>query len=178
MGDPLGGDLAVVVVGGQHIDFFAPLLHRDFDNRLDRLGRRGAGDHDVAVAHAAFVQHVVEVQGVGAPEGLADGFARGRGDAAMHDIDLVVARQLLGVLGVQRDVGLSVVLHHLDLASEQAACRVDLFGGERGGLHHWLAVAVQVARVVEHRAEFDWRALGQRKAERNGSAGGDAGGRS
>ncbi len=158
--DPLGGDLAVVVVGGQHIDLLAPLLHGDLDDRRHGLGRRGAGDHAIAVAHAAFVQHVVEVQGVGAPEGLADGLARGRGDAAMHDVHLVVARQLLGVLGVQRNVRLRVVLHHLNLASEQAARRIDLVGGHGGGLHHRLAVAVQIARVVEHRTEFDRRALG------------------
>ena len=105
--DPLGGDLAVVVVGGQHVDLLAPLLHRDLDDRLDRLRRRRAGDEAVAVAHAAFVEHVVEVQRVGAAEGLADRFARRRGDAAVDDIDLVVARELLRVLGVQRDVGLA-----------------------------------------------------------------------
>ena len=105
--DPLRGDLAVVVVGRQHVDLVAPLLHRVVDDRLDRLRRRGAGDEAVAVADAAFVQHVVEVERVGAPEGLADGLARGRGDAAVHHVDLVLARELLRVLGVQRDVRLA-----------------------------------------------------------------------
>ena len=176
--DPLGGDLAVVVVGGQHVDLLAPLLDRDLDDRLHRLRRRRARHEAVAVAHAAFVQHVVEVQQVGAAEGLANRLARRRRDAAVHDVDLVVACQLLRVLGVQRDVGLGVVLHHLDLAAEQPASGVDLLGRHLRGLHHRLAVGVEVARVVEHRAELDRPALRKGTTQRQRAAGCDAGRRS
>ena len=133
MGKPLGGDLAVVVVGGEHVDLLAPLLARDVDDRLHHLRRRRAGDDAVAVADAALVEHVVEVEDVAAPEGLADRLARGRRDAAVDHVDLVVARQLLGVLGVQRDVGLAVVLHDLDLRRRRRG-HLDLGPREGGDL--------------------------------------------
>jgi hypothetical protein len=172
--DPLRRDLAVVVVGGEDVDLLAPLLLRDLDDRLDRLRRRRAGDEAVAVADAALVEHVVEVEDVGAPEGLADRLARRRRDAAVDDVDLVVARQLLRVLGVERDVGLGVVLDDLDLAAEQAAGGVDLLGRERRREHHRLAVGVEVAGVVEHRAELD-RPRPAEGVEGQGDAGGGAG---
>ena len=172
--DPLGRDLAVVVVGGEDVDLLAPLLLRDLDDRLDRLRRRRSGDEAVAVADAALVQHVVEIEDVGAPEGLPDRLARRRGDAAVDDVDLVVARELLRVLGVERDVGLGVVLDDLDLSAEQAAGGVDLLGRQRRRQHHRLAVGVEVAGVVEDRAELDRRAL-REDVEGKGDAGGRAG---
>ena len=122
---PFGGDLAVVVVGGQHVDLVAPLLHRVVDDRLDRLRRRRAGDEAIAVADAALIEDVVEIQRVAAAERLPDRFARRRGDAGVRHIDLVFAHELLGVFGVERDIRLAVVLLELDLAPEQAAGGVD-----------------------------------------------------
>ena len=55
----------------------------------------------------------------------------------------------------------------LDLAAEQAAGGVDLLDRQLRGHHHRLAVDVEVAGVVEHRAELDRRALRQRQLERN-----------
>src|SRR5882724_7699140 len=81
----------------------------------------------------------------------------------MHDVDLVVARELLRILGVQRDVRLGVVLDRLYLASKQAAGGVDLFHRERARLHHRLAVDVEVARVIEHCSQLDRRALRERR---------------
>ena len=63
--DPLGGDLTVVVVGGEDVDPLAGPTHREGDQRLDLLGGGDAVDEDVAVAHPALVEHVVEVEGIG-----------------------------------------------------------------------------------------------------------------
>ena len=41
--EPFGGDLAVVVVGREDVDLLAPFLHGVVDDRLDCLGRCGAG---------------------------------------------------------------------------------------------------------------------------------------
>ena len=49
----------------------------------------------------------------------------------MGDVDLVVARELLRVFRVERDVRLAVVLDDLDLAAEQAAGGVDLVDRQR-----------------------------------------------
>jgi len=86
----------------------------------------------------------------------------------VDDVDLVVARELLRVLGVERDVGLGVVLDDLDLAAEESPGGVDLLGRELRGEHHRLPVRVEVAGVVEHRAELDRRALRERAREGKG----------
>ena len=170
--DPLGGDLAVIVVGGEHVGLVAPLLHRIVDDRLDRLCRRRAGDEAVAVAHAAFVEDVVEVERVGAAVCLPHGFARGRGDAGVGDIDLVLADELLRVFRVKRDVRLAVVLLELELAAEQAAGGVDLVDRQRVRHHDRLAVDVENAGIVLDAPDLD-RAVGglrvqEREARRQG----------
>ena len=66
----------------------------------------------------------------------------------MGDVDLVFADQLLRVLGVERDVGLAVVLVELDLAAEQAAGRVEFLDRHRGRHHDRLAVDVENAGIV------------------------------
>ena len=58
-------------------------------------------------------------------------------------------------LGVQRDVRLGVVLNQFDLAAEHAAGSVELFDGQCRGLHHRLAVDIEVTGPVEHGAQFD-----------------------
>ena len=75
VGQPLGSDLAVVVISGQHISRFAPLLERDFHNRFHRLCWGRACAHNIAVTHTAFVQHVIEVQRIGTVKSLANRFA-------------------------------------------------------------------------------------------------------
>ena len=88
--NPLGGDLAVVVVGCQNIGLLAPVLGRHCDQRLNRLCRRGAGANRVRIANTAFVTGVVEIQGLTAGKGLANGLARCRRYTAVYNIDLVV----------------------------------------------------------------------------------------
>ena len=74
---PAGGDLAVIVVGGENVDLLAPLLDRGRHQHLDLLRRRHAVDADVAVANAALVEHVVEIEDVGLVQRLPDRLARG-----------------------------------------------------------------------------------------------------
>ena len=62
--DPLGGDLAVVVVGRDDVDLLAEALERERHQLVHVLGRGGAGAEAVAVAHAALVLRVVEVERV------------------------------------------------------------------------------------------------------------------
>jgi hypothetical protein len=85
---------------------------------LDGLRRRRPGDEAVAVADAAFVEDVVEIEGVAAAERLPDRLARRRGDTGMGDVDLVFANELLGVFGIERDIRLAVVLLEIDLAAK------------------------------------------------------------
>ncbi len=110
---PLGGDLAVVVVGGDDIDLLAPLVHGVGHELLHRLARRRAGAEAVAVAHAAFVLDVVEIQRLEAGQRRADGLARGRRDAGVHHIGIVAGGGLGGVLGIELDGRLRVVVDQL-----------------------------------------------------------------
>src|SRR4029077_20584827 len=107
------------------VDLVAPLLHRVVDDGLDRLRRRRAGHKAIAIAHAALIEDVVEIERVAAAERLPDRFARRRGDTSMRCLDLILAPELLSVFGVERDIRLAVVLLELDLAPEQAAAGVD-----------------------------------------------------
>ena len=153
--DPLGGDLAVVVVGGQDVDPLAGPTHREGDQRLDLLGGGDAVDEDVAVADPALVEHVVEVEGIGLAQGLADRLARGGENAAVHHVDLVLAHELLGVLRVERHVGLRVVAEDLDLLAVQAPARVDLLHREAHRHVHRRPVGVEDPGSVEDRAKLD-----------------------
>jgi hypothetical protein len=71
---------------------------------LDRLRRRHARVELVAVADAAFVLRVIEIKCLETVEHRADDLARGRGDAAMHDGNLVLQRCLLRELRVELHV--------------------------------------------------------------------------
>ena len=95
---PLGRDLTVVVIGRNDIGLFAALAHGIGDELLDRLGRRRPEAELVAVAHAAFVKRIVEVKHLEPVEHRADRLAGRRGDAAMHNRDLVLQGQLLRIL--------------------------------------------------------------------------------
>ena len=145
---PLRGDLAVIVVGGDDIDLLAPFLHGIGHQLFHRLRRRHAGVELVAVADAAFILRVVEIQRLEAVEHRPDDLARGRGDAAMHDGDLVLQRRLLGELRIELHVRLGVVVDQLDLPAEQAARRVGLLDRKRQRVDHRLAVDVEAAREV------------------------------
>ena len=166
---PFGGDLAVVVVGGQHVDLVAPLLHRIVDDRLDRLRRRRAGDEAIAIADAALIEDIVEIERVAAAERLPDRFAGRRGDAGMRRIDLVLTHELLSVFGVERDIRLAVVLLELDLAPEQTAGGVDFLDGQRIRHHDRLAVNVEHAGIILDAAELDRRILRMDAEERHAS---------
>src|SRR5580698_4771120 len=74
---PLGGDLAIIVVGGDHVDFLAPLLHGVGHELLDSLRRRDAGVELVAIANAALILRVVEIERLEFVEYGPDDFARG-----------------------------------------------------------------------------------------------------
>ena len=166
---PLRGDLAVIVVGRDHIDLLAPFLHRIGHELLDRLGRRDAGVELVAVADAALILGVVEIERLEPVEHRADDLARGRGDAAMHDGDLVLERGLLGELRVELHVRLRVVIDQLDLASDEAARRIRLLDRKRQRIDHGLAVDVEPARQIVDAGDAD--RLLRRESARGESSG-------
>ena len=124
---PLGGDLAVVVVGRDRVDFLAELLERERNQLVHVLRRRGAGAEAVAVAHASLVLGVVEVERVEPLEHRPDGFTRGGRDAGVDDGHALLGGRLGGELRVQLDIGLGVIADELDLTSRQSAGAVDLF---------------------------------------------------
>ena len=152
---PLRGDLAVIVVGRDDIDLLAPLLHGIGHQLFHGLRRGHAGVELVAVADAAFILGVVEIQRLEVVEHRPDHLARGRGDAAMHDGDLVLQRRLLRELGVELHVRLGVVVDQLDLPAEQAAGRVGLLDGKRQRVDHRLAVDVEAAREIVDAGDAD-----------------------
>ena len=145
---PLRGDLAVIVVGRDNIDLLAPFLHGVGHQLFHRLRRRHAGVELVAVADAALILGVVEIERLEAVEHRADHLARGRGDAAMHDGDLVLQRRLLRELRVELHVRLGVVVDQLDLPAEQAAGRVGLLDRKRHRVDHRLAVDIEAAGEI------------------------------
>ncbi len=152
---PLRGDLPVIVVGGDDIDLLAPLLHGVRHELLDRLRRRYAGIELVAVADAAFILRVVEIQRLEAVEHRPDHLARGGGDAAMHDGNLVLQRRLLRELGIELHVRLRVVVDQLDLPSEQAAGRIGFLDRKRNRVDHRLAVDVETTREIVDAGHVD-----------------------
>ena len=152
---PLGGDLAVVVVRGHDVDLLAPLVHGVGHELLDRLRGRRAGAEAVEVAHPALVKGVVEVEGLEAGEGRADGLARGGGDPGVDHVGLVPGRRLRRVLGVVLDGRLRVVELEVDLLAEEPPRGVQLVDGHAGAIDHGLAVDVEPARLVEDAHELD-----------------------
>ena len=87
---PVGGDLPVIVVGGERVDLLAPVLHPITDQHFGVVRRREAVDENIAVADAALVRHIVEIQRLIFIEDGPDHFARGGRYAAMHDRDFVL----------------------------------------------------------------------------------------
>ena len=152
---PLRGDLAVIVVGRDHIDLLAPFLHRVRHELLHRLGRRYAGVELIAVADAAFVLRVVEIKGLELVEHGTNDLARGGGDAAVHDRDLVLERRLLRELRIELHARLRVVADQLDRPADQPARRIRLFDRQRQRVDHRLAVDVEAAREVVQTADQD-----------------------
>ena len=73
----------------------------------------------------------------------------------MDDIDVILARQLLGKLRIERHVGLRVVGDLLKLHAEQAAAGIDLVDDEADRLVHRLAINVENAGKVVDRADLD-----------------------
>ena len=122
---------------------------------VDGLGRRRSGAEHVAVADAALVLSVVEVQRPGAVEDRPDRLARGGSDAALNDVDLLLQRELLRELRVELHVGLGVVGDDLDGPPEQAAGLVDQLDGVFGGLDHPPALEAEGSGPVEQAPELD-----------------------
>src|SRR5271163_2278837 len=170
---PLRSDLAVIVIRGDHIDLLAPLLHRVRDQLFDRLRRRDASVELIAVADAALVLRVVEIEGLEPVEHRPDDFARSRGYATMHDGRLVFQRRLLRELRVELHARLRIVVDQLDLPAQQSSRRIRLFDRERQGVDHRLAIDVQSTREIVDPDDSD-RLLRKRSrreragAERNG----------
>jgi hypothetical protein len=118
--DVLGRDAAVEqilledLVGRARIDVVGAFEHPALDaldvaqivDRRDRLlVGRGAGVEDVALALLALVLDRVEQDRVQLLEDRQHGFARDRGPAAEHHVDLFDLDQLARLLGEQRPVG-------------------------------------------------------------------------
>src|ERR1700730_291446 len=139
---PLRGDLAVIVIGCDDIDLFAPFLHGVRHELLNGLRRRYAGVKLVAVADAAFILRIVEIQRLETVEHRPDHFARGRGNAALHDGHLVLERRLLGELRVELHVRLRIVTDQLDLPAKQTAGRIGFLDGKRQCIDHRVSVDV------------------------------------
>ena len=152
---PLRGDLAVIVIGRDDIDLLAPFLHGVGHQLFHGLRRGHAGVELVAVADATFILRVVEIQRLEAVEHRPDHLARGGGDAAMHDGNLVLQRRLLRELRVELHVRLRVVIDQLDLPSQQAARRIGLFDRQRQRIDHRLAVDVEPAREIVDARDAD-----------------------
>ena len=107
-------------------------------------------DEDVAVANAAFVRHIVEIERLVFVEHGPDHFARSGRDAAVYDGNFVFQRGFLRVLRVKLHVGLRIETHDLDLAAKQPARAVDFVDGEVEHVVHWLAGGFETAGKIVH----------------------------
>ena len=172
---PLGGNLPVIVVGGDDIGFLARLLHGGRHELFHGLGRRRAGAEGVAVADAAFVENVVEVRHLEAIECRANGFARGRRDATVHHGYLVLQGQLLGVLGVHLDIRLGVVMHHLDRTADEPARGVDFLDSQVQRVNHGHTGGRQRPGLVVKRTEQNGIFCGKRALTKDGGGGDERG---
>ncbi|MPL89757.1 hypothetical protein SDC9_35799 [bioreactor metagenome] len=171
---PGRGDVAIVVIGGDGIDLLAVEVHRIGDHPLHRLRGGGAQRDLVAVAHAAFILRVVEVEGVVAVEDRADRLAAGRGDAAHDHVHLVLQRKLGRVLRIERHVRLRVVDHRLDLLAQEPARIVDLLDRKLEHLVHRHAGGIERPREVVQTPDLDRvgaRTGHQRRGKRRGRSG-------
>ena len=165
---PFRGDLAVIVVGRDDVGLLAPQVHGVGHQLLDRLGRGGAGVEGVAVAHAALVEGVVEIERAETAEDRPDRFARGRGDAAMDHVDTVAHGKLLRVLRIELNVRLGIVVDQFDLTAQQAAGGVDFLDRELDGIDHRFAGRGERSRKVVQAAQLDRAVAGARDAANNG----------
>ena len=123
---PLPGDVAEIVVGGDRVGLGPVLLQGILGERPHLLGRRLAGDEDVLVADAPFVNDVVEVELLVLVDDGSKALPRRGRDTAVDDHDLVLEDELLRELRKIRDIGLGVVLDQLELLAEEPALGVDL----------------------------------------------------
>ena len=153
--DPLGGDLAVIVVRGHDVDRLAPALHRLAREQVDIAARRGAGGEEVAVAHPAFVVGVVEVERLELVQDRPDDLARGAGQPALDHRHLVAQHHLPGVLVVGLHLRLGIVGLDLELLAENAAGGVDLVDGHLGAGPLVLPEELQIAGKIVDRAALD-----------------------
>ena len=148
--DPVGGDVPVIVIGGQRVELLAVILDRPGDQHAQLLRRGDAGAKDKLVADAAFVLLVVEVQGLVAIDDRAHRLARGAGDPAHQYRHLVLQDELRGVLGVELIVGLGVELDQPERPAQDAAVRVDVVDRESGAVDHRQAVDVDRPRRIQN----------------------------
>ena len=116
---------------------------------------REAVDENVAVTDTALVRHVIEIERLVFVEHGPDHFARGRGDAAVHDCNLVLQCGFLRVLRVKLHVGLSVETHDLDLAAKQPAGAVDFIDGESEHVVHRFAGGFETAGKIVHAGNYN-----------------------
>ena len=164
--DPVGRDLTVVVVSRHDVDLLAPALGNVGHQLVDVLRRCLAGTERVAVAHAAFVLRVVEIERIEALHHRPDDFTRGRSDAAEQCGHFILERHLLRVLGIELHVRLRVHGDYPYLFAEQTAGAVDFLDCQLHGVFHRLAQNVQAARKIMQAADDDvvgaFRKTGQR----------------
>ncbi|MCY1525615.1 hypothetical protein D9M68_605990 [compost metagenome] len=153
---PLAGDLAIVVVGRQDVvRLGVALFDHIVDQRIQFLPRDHAGAHVAAIAHAAFVQGIVEIQPLEALHDRPDDFARGTGDGTVDDVGLVADESLGRVLRIEPVAGLRVVETDLHLPAQQAARRINFVGRHGYRLDLLQAVVVQDAGLVQQVGHLD-----------------------
>src|SRR3954471_6732516 len=152
---PLRGDLAVVVIGRDHVNLLAPFLHGVRHQLFHGLSRGHAGVELVAITDATLILGVVEIQRLELVEHRPDYLARGRGYAAMYDGDLVLQGRLLRELRVELHVGLGVVVDQLDLPAQQTTGGVGLLDGKGQRVDHRLAVDIEAAGEIVDAGDAD-----------------------
>ncbi len=73
----------------------------------------------------------------------------------MHHIDLILARQLLGILRIKRHIRLSVIGPNLDRPIQKAASVVQVSHGKAHRMIHGFAIGVEDPRGIQDRAKLD-----------------------
>ena len=123
-------------------------FHHERRELLQGLTRRRAHAKDVAIADAAFVEKVVEIQRVEALERRTHRLARGRDDAAEDDGRLLLGGGLGRILRVELHARLRIVVDQLQLLAQHAARRVQLLDRKRQAIDHRPAIDVETARGI------------------------------
>ena len=155
LADPLGRDLAEVVIGGDRVDLLAELIHHPGDQRRELLLRDGTRHDHMGVANAALVLVVVERQTVELVDDGPVGFTRGAREAGEHDVDLVLLQHAPHEFLVARVVRLRVVDIKVDLPPRDAAGLVDFIRGELNAMNLADRRDCEIARLVFKHAELD-----------------------